>query len=585
MVGEHYTVFIEEAFIKPIRSVLIVDDDYPTFEEMLNLPVAEREGRDFSKEKAWYKEPTRVQKVIEKLRDPELPLLVDIHDGTNVSSGDEVKVAAHLHQSDLLVLDYQLDRTKAGDGTLAIKILRSVTQNDHFNLVVVHTSEDLEKVFRETLLSLLSPSVDQLSEEEENRAQNAMISGDDQIEGFSNRLASAIDVDQYLDARDERSNCFRKMGKSEQPFAEFAAVCDEVKLHPADRRLVLKYLLKKFEDRNTARFNNRTISHLTWNNGGPNRFIAAGSAFIAFSQKTHDDDLLADLREALKAWQPPPSRLILAKLRAEMDEYGVMAQSSVLENKHALAHWYRQLLDSKDAERRWRITESVSRHAEQLMAGILPRVEKFAENLINAEAALGTPNELSKLHFGVDFSNDQESLKARNEHNVFVCSKPAGGWHLTTGHVFTVGDDYWICVSPACDMVPRQVSQSRIDLLGRRLPFMAVKLQPLSENRTSGDHQTGRYLFLRVNGAVKKFCFNDPSGDDSAPQWHLLHAEKLGELSDDFAFEVFVTEQAEGGLTQRKHAALVVAQLRYEYALNLVQRLGGTLTRIGLDFV
>lgn len=29
----------------------------------------------------------------------------------------------------------------------------------------------------------------------------------------------------------------------------------------------------------------------------------------------------------------------------------------------------------------------------------------------------------------------------------------------------------------------------------------------------------------------------------------------------------------------------VVAQLRYEYALNLVQRLGGTFTRIGLDYV
>lgn len=38
-------------------------------------------------------------------------------------------------------------------------------------------------------------------------------------------------------------------------------------------------------------------------------------------------------------------------------------------------------------------------------------------------------------------------------------------------------------------------------------------------------------------------------------------------------------------MIQTPYSARVVAQLRYEYALNLVQRLGGTLTRIGLDYV
>jgi len=31
-------------------------------------------------------------------------------------------------------------------------------------------------------------------------------------------------------------------------------------------------------------------------------------------------------------------------------------------------------------------------------------------------------------------------------------------------------------------------------------------------------------------------------------------------------------------------AAVIVAQLRYEYALNLIQKLGVEFTRIGLDF-
>ena len=35
MVSNHYSTFIQEAFIEPIRSVLIVDDDYPTYDEIL----------------------------------------------------------------------------------------------------------------------------------------------------------------------------------------------------------------------------------------------------------------------------------------------------------------------------------------------------------------------------------------------------------------------------------------------------------------------------------------------------------------------------------------------------------------------
>ena len=156
MAGEHYSDFVEEAFVKPIRSVLIVDDDYPTFDEMLDGEIARAAQEELPKNKAWYNDPARIKKVIASFRSPHHPLLVDIHDGTNVSSGTEIKIASHLHQSDLFVLDYQHDKAKPGDGTLAIEILRNLMQNDHFNLVIVHTSEDLATVFRETLLSLIS---------------------------------------------------------------------------------------------------------------------------------------------------------------------------------------------------------------------------------------------------------------------------------------------------------------------------------------------------------------------------------------------------------------------------------------------
>lgn len=583
MAGEHYSAFVEEAFVKPIRSVLIVDDDYPTFDEMLDAEIA-KDGDQLPKHKEWYKDPARIKKVIASFRTPKRPLLVDIHDGANVSSGDEIKIAAHLHQSDLLVLDYQLDKGKPGDGSLAIEIIRSLMRNDHFNLVVVHTSENLEVVFRDTLLSLMSPLPNRLLEEEVARAEALIVEGEDAVEGIGDRLQESVGVDQYVHSRRHQSTYLRTMGQSQQPYSNFRAECDKIGLTAEDQKLVLKYLLQKVEIALAGRLNPSAVSQLAWDDGGI-KYIKTDSVFVAFSQKRGDDDLLAELLEALNAWKPRPSRLFLAKLRAEMDEYGVMAQSAALDNRHALAHWYRRLLAAGGADRRWLIAESVARHSDQLMDGILPRVEDFAARLIAAEAAAGLPEALSKEHFGVDLANAVEKVKAAREHNAFVSSKPPEGWHLTTGHVFVVGEDYWVCLSPACDTVPTQLSAAKLEAFGERLPFMAVKLIPADEAKASKDVHSNRFVFLRIDGEVKSFCFNNPQSDASAPTWRTLYAEKRGMLSESFAFKVLVVERGARGLLQRKRDARVVSQLRYEYALNLVQRLGGSLTRIGLDYV
>ena len=65
-------------------------------------------------------------------------------------------------------------------------------------------------------------------------------------------------------------------------------------------------------------------------------------------------------------------------------------------------------------------------------------------------------------------------------------------------------------------------------------------------------------------------------------------------IGDKFQFKVWRTEKEcdeeqkaeEDGinLVLKHHMAKVVSQLRYEYAINLLQKLGVSLTRVGLDF-
>ena len=585
MANEHYAGFIAEAFVKPIRSVLIVDDDYPTLDEILDYEIAKKGGGELpATNKTWYRNPERIKRVIDGFRNPERPLLVDIHDGANVDARGDAKVASHLHQSDLLVLDYELDKTRHGDGERAIEILRGLIANDHFNLVVVHTSEDLEKAYREIILGLLGPMELELSDEEREKVDELLADREEAEEGVLTALREAVTIDQYLHARLHPDTYMRTMGKKEQPYAAFAGLADDANWDNVSRKLILRRLLADAQTLSQALLNGASAPGLKWSKSAV-KWVKAESVFIAFSNKSDHDDLFAELQKALEAWNPAPSRLFLAKLRAEVDEYGVVAQTEALERQHALAHWYARLLRSEGDERRWLIAESVGRHSDQLLNSILRRVETFASGLVEAEAAAAGDEvgERCRQHFSVDLSKEQSKKRAEREHNAFVSSKGPEGWHLTTGHVFIVDDDYWTCLSPACDLVPGQGAARNAEF-GDRLPFMAVKLHPVA---VDGDHDVSSnlYLFLTLDGEVRKFCFNSQGKDSTAPVWRTFYAERGGRLDKEFNFKVSVMAAGSRRLVATVHASQVVAQLRYEYALNLLQKLGNSMTRIGLDFV
>ena len=593
MAHDHYRKFIKEAFVDPIRSVLIVDDDYPTYAEILGT----RHGRDNAKHKTWHTDSgrKRIERIIRGFRKRTPPLLVDIHDGTDVSIGDDVAVAEHLHQSDLLVLDYQLEKDRQDGGTRAIEILRSLMSNAHFNLVIIYTQKEIDSVFDEVRWGLINPSPDRLSEDEANTVIQLLEDGEDNHEGFLDRISESIGSAQYFYSRLPKKKYLREMTKGKAPYSEFRSECDKVGWDSEQKKLVLRYFLKRVEqDRGVKTGCLSDADGLLWSESEI-KWLKSDSVFVAFSKKTGDDDLLSELQRALSDWNPRPSRLLLAKLRAEMDEHGIAAQGQALSNRHALAYWYDHLLRTdNESERRWRITESVSRHSDRLISGILPRVEDFAAHLIKAEReAYGDDIEqISKEHFGVDLGQSESRKQAALEHNAFICSMEPKGWHLTTGHIFSMNEDkeddkYWICLSPACDMVPSQVSSWSSGTFGeQRIPFIAVKLRPTRAAKVLENIHSNRFVTLQFGEKLKYFCFNDPSRDDSAPYWQVLYAENRGQFNgDDFRFQVSRIVKGKIRLISSRHKAIVVSQLRYEYALNLIQKLGVSLTRIGLDFV
>ena len=581
---DHYKQFVDQAFIRPIRSVLIVDDEYPTIDGILAQYDKQGHERPDGRTHEWIRDAPRIRKVVAKFRAQSPPLLLDVHDGQYDGPGDKNFPGGRLHQSDLVVLDYHLEGAMVGTGELAIRILRRLLENRQFNLVILYSKEEVSTVFTNVLLGVLNPTAATLTDEERDRAHALLATAEDKSLGFSERIVGSIGAAQYLDYRRDRDGYKGRIVRGLESYGPFASFASDMEWGASERLVVASLLLEQYEAREMA--GRQTIdgaARMTWSNR-ESPWLKAESLFVAFVQKGDDDDLLEALKSALYEWSPDPSRLFVAKTRAEMEEIGMSVQDQVLENRFARAYWYRELLQIDDEEeRRWHVAESVARHTERLLDAILPGVVRFGQHMLEREHESSTAEELCRRRFGINLENSADRENAALEHNAFVCSKAPTGWHLTTGHVFEMCGEPWLCLSPACDLIPSQVAKWRRSAFGQRLPFIAVKLQAVKRTKALNDANSNRYLFLDRDGAVKAFGFNDLSRSDAAPEWHLLYATDAGRLTNG-TFAVLRTQLNGDGLCYEQERASIVGQLRYEYALNLVHKLGVSLTRVGLEF-
>lgn len=575
---------LHEVFVQPIRSILIVDDDYPTYEEILSeRGRTEAASAHGAVEKSWKRDPMGVLSVVRSFREMSLPPLIDVHDGKNVDEGGEKKIAKHLHQSDLLVLDYQLDGP-SGDGSKATDIIRSVTNNSHFNLVVVHTSVSLQEAFDKILLAMLAPSSERPSEAELSTAQEVIYEAEIEREGLTARLTSSIQHTQYFSARRDVNKAIGLALKGEAPFAEFSSICKPINgWNNGTIRSVLCWCLCEFEKNVMAEMAHEANALVQWSESKV-LWIRAGTAFISFTNKARDVNILQDLLEALVDWKPGPSRLFMAKLRAEIDDKGVVAENAVLGNTHVLARWYENLISEAAEGRKTAIGESITRHSEQLVANIRNEVEDFAHRLVDLDAKRFSDKiDVIKDYFSIDLSNSAKRRLAERDHNIFVCSKPISGWHLHTGHVFECGGAIWVCLSPACDLVPRHKADRTEDLGDDIIPFLAVKLHDCGDGLADiKDIQSNRYVYLSIRNEPRLFSFTKDA--NANPYWRAMYALNQGRFGENLEFQIHRVAKDQGKLSSTVGGAKIVGQLRYEYALNLVQKLGVSFTRVGLDF-
>jgi len=626
--AESFSDLVHEAFIKPLRSVLIVDDQYPTWEEIFNSkletgPKSAIEAK--SKEKMWHSSDTATEvfRLVSEFRHQNPGLIIDIHDGVSKEPGGKTtgsetpqQLADHLHQSDLLILDYNLEGGETGTGgATARQILSSVLSNQHFNLVVVHTSENLDEVFYECAIALMQSCSSQYDEKLERELDQLddIIDEAEAIEEFHrDNLVSLYDKALYSEVRSPETGkalfgaYMRGVGK----LWALSVISDSIKLKAAQKKSFFFWALREYEKSIQFLFaTGGSPKGLVWNGGAATKWLRTSRGFVCFVKKG-PVRLLDDLRASLEDWRPNPSRLLSAKYRYEISRMGADVEDESLRQKHAYAKFYDTILKPSELEleqeqiellRAQNLKQHVARQSEMLSFLVEDEVIDFGARVIASDNRGGNT---FHEHYDVDLANPDQNSEAIWQYNRHVCCLPSKvakddgekKEQLDSGHIFKIGDEWWVCATPACDLQPGQNTIAFSKGSDKSLrPFTALKLHQVtklnSREHTSRHINSGSYCYIDFKDTVIGLG-TKPSDDDIRypgdvkVAWRSMIAKNGGVIVNGKLELLDIQLELDGDrIRSALKTAEVVAKLRYEYALNFIQRVGGSVSRIGLGYV
>ena len=617
----NYRQFIHSAYIEPIRTVTLVDDEYPTLDALLENHInGVIDQRTLDTE--------RLKNFISLCRQPGNAWAVDVYDGHNPSI-DRMK---HLTNSDLVVLDYHLEPGNDDSNDKALDCIKLLAENNHYNLLVIHTKGvegDIKRVFEELLSALIkTPNIQQ--EEATKQSIDTLIDDLRDDEEFGHCVESFLQSMSLLSAiRHAEEQNFEWLFDSESsPYFGIKHDILEIIKHTGavNGKQMLTWLTKKVLTDKVFLFKGYAESGVTWgyrDNDNCN-WISAGKLFVTVVKKETTDvsQLPEKLLQALELSKPSPMLLLMARMRFELEENGVEQAILISKQKALQAAWLYQLLSSSQDERSVLGNKMLKNHWDRIFASTKPNLSGFVQGLADCLSS-DDPKNILKEIFGDDScENSQESLLALNSYN---CSQEVNERSLMTGHVIELLErneaEYWVCLSPACDLVPgphRSKKGWRNRIGSESIPFKAVKLNPLTKQneikKALKNSTNDKYLFLMIRGDIK--IFEVPDGKPTNPDWEQMFANNNGKINSadnqisvsrigerDYKTPKLTIKQKADRYKRKERKKLttpneqdkldiktnfeatVVCQLRYEYALNLLQRLGGTLSRVGLDFV
>jgi hypothetical protein len=554
---------LDKAYIRPIRTVLAIDDEFPQYG-------ADPTGKQLVRAKAIWQACRK------------RGLLCDIDDGAAIVSGGETP--KHLLKSDLVILDYHLQEN---DERWALELLVQLADSDHASLVVVYTKDEkLAEIRRKVAAHLRGkkPIEGWLENDEQKAAwekHEAKLEG----VGVSGKMVDAFIGGRLKECRSDKATRseFERVGVPKQHISACLNAHLESQVHALTKRYAVE---------------GKAPPAVGASEKSP--WVFANNLFVVCVNKTpenaEDGELVfGQLLDALCEWNPNFMYASLAFARAEFMRGGFQHERAALNDARLQSGWLYHAWAGSVHEQKDRLRTLFERVINGYSTSLLERVIEFGGSLVPTTE---NPNaDMETLRAAIqEFNEDGGALEAQVVHllNSFLVVEPHKNF-IETGTIFVRKDDkelkqVYICVTPACDLVPRipkgylwenEIHPSR--------PIIAIRctMRGIDDGCLMAAEQ-GKNIFIMIDNEPKTLVIMDGSRPIPILEWFVV--EKMGEITaKEFDALEFVKSKPnpedEGRFANRSVKMRVLGQVRALYASRIQQYAGQHLSRIGVDFV
>jgi hypothetical protein len=590
-------VIIHTLRARAVRSAILIDDSFPSYQNLLSGEYDEAKlKRDFPD----WKEAHDLYEFFHKHQ-----IVCDVENRVRDIDDDFIE---KVHKSDLVILDWNLVRGDDDNSEEAVRILKGLASTKHFNLVVVYTRMS-------NLASAWS------------RAAVHLRGGWQNKEDF---FGSDVDSDELFEPFDDD---FVVEHITEELLGRYVNGGWHG-LEPGEKRALTDLISSRGVERAQCGRVAEALIHraavkrhgVKPGAGKPNRiegsryfacpYFTCGSVFVTFMCKPRVGEIptlsIFDcLDSALKAWRPNLLQLLVSELQNELEQNSYAYDQALFPSEALKAGWlYHTLHTYAAGDGRPEALDSVvsalnSRLIEALDGTVSAQMGDSNSYLLTfgraaARLALegidhkGSAAELVRTAVRlarVSNMPDEHVLHALNE---YLSTDRFRGGHVTTGTVLCTEDksQWFLCVSPACDMVPREPQDEMSwhkDLYPLR-PLNLLKLEACNPGSALAEAERGVQIFITLDGARHYFRAVEGTTRLPRPMTCFLGNDEVAVPGEEKSwrrhpFQVFYVRKEGKGATADEYALFAVAQLRPAYAARFLHLTGHHQSRIGVDFI
>lgn len=603
-----YQAAVKETFeTKPLRTVLMIDDEFPTFAD---LAVGENDTN--SKR---FKQKPRAVALYEGFRARQM--ICDVENQAHDIHTERFR------KSDLIILDYNLGPGEH-DNERALAILRRLAESKHFNTVVVYTAQpNQDEVWLEVLASLAGGWTD----------LPANLTGDAQVHW--DRLSDAGTLPEAsLEATKEYAARGELRDLTKETRAASQKELTDLEVPPAACGDIISALIHRELAKRAGKYAGEPRQKAVGGYANGTRWVQSRNSFVAILKKGDlvegSDDpagIMACLGEALLAWRPNLFQVLISEIQNILELEALATEDHHLREPATQAALWYYLLDSLgpiDLASRPDVAGPLMSIVDKIVDGIRRRLSSDGGLLELASGALlGELRDTAWTDETWPKSGKKEMITAsqklsRTEGlvtgpdilfrlNSFFSTERFRRAHLTTGTIIRQPstDTYWVTASPACDLVAREPSGQQVWARSMHplTSFVGILLHPVEAiDKALADAANARHIFLETPGGQRAFKLVNDVGQ---PSYEFIFALNEGRVRQDGDRTLFAASRLEysvdpekpdtdasGQLTHKTRERRfidedfeVIDQLRGVNATRILQMAGQHLSRIGLDYI